>query len=288
VILAPVNDVECLAQLTTIARELASTTLVETVARHLGSREAVIRWLQAKPQADDDGREAVRYITCDVPQRVRLLADDPNCVERATDALLLLESLERMKLIEPAARALATVDRPARHTGLVEKHGAHWYAVDLFPRRNASSRNADWKDVLQGVHSYVGKPILQFYGLGSVADTVGENENKLLGRDKKETKNEKKQLPSAGPAPKGQPKKEPQPSGGKKQQSGAQLVSLAGGVLRSGATSQGGSDAKAETGKPALRAVAAGTGAAAGGDGAAPGRGAVEEEAQRVRWWGLE
>ena len=167
-IVAPVNDVECLAQLTTIARELASTTLVQTVARHLGSREAVIRWIQAKPQADDDGREAIRYITCDVPQRVRLLADDPNCVERATDALLLLESLERMKLTSSAARALATVDRPARHTGLVEKHGEHWYAVDLFPRRNASGRNFDWKDILQGAHSYVGKPILQFYGLGSV------------------------------------------------------------------------------------------------------------------------
>jgi hypothetical protein len=75
---------------------------------------------------------------------VRLLADDPNFVERAADALLLLESLERMKLIEAAARALATVDRPARHTGLVEKCGLHWYAVDLFPRRNASGRNLDW------------------------------------------------------------------------------------------------------------------------------------------------
>src|SRR5262249_54501390 len=172
-------------------------------------------------QADDDGREAIRYITCDVPQRVRLLADDPNCVERATDALLLLESLERMKVIEPAARALATVDRPARHTGLVEKHGAHWYAVDLFPRRNASGRNLDWgelgKDVLQGAHTYVGKPILQFYGLGSVADTLGENENKLIGRDKKEAKNEKKQPPPAGPAERGQPKKEPQRSGGTEQ-----------------------------------------------------------------------
>lgn len=282
-ILAPVNDVECLAQLTTIARELASTTLVQTVARHLGSREAVIRWVQAKPQADDDGREAIRYITCDVPQRVRLLADDPNCVERATDALLLLESLERMKLIEPAARALATVDRPARHTGLVEKHGEHWYAVDLFPRRNASARNVDWKDILQGAHSYVGKPILQFYGLGSVADTIGDNENKLIGRDKKETKDEKKQPPPAGPA-KGQPKKEPQ-AGGAKQQSGARLLSLASGALRPGATSRGGNDAKTE--KPAVRATTAGTSAAVGSDGAVPRR-QVEEEAQRVRWWGLE
>src|SRR5205823_2376265 len=157
VIVDPINDVDCLGQLTTIARELSSTTLVLTVARHLGSRDAVIRWLQAKPQADDDGGEPVRYIVCDVPQRVRLFADDPNCVERATDAMMLLEALEQMKSTTPATRALGTVDRPARHTGLVEKRGEHWYAVDLFPRRNARARNFDWgnfgKDVLQGTHN---------------------------------------------------------------------------------------------------------------------------------------
>ena len=50
VILDPINDVDCLSQLTTIVRELSSTTLIHTVAQHLGSREAVIRWLQSKPQ----------------------------------------------------------------------------------------------------------------------------------------------------------------------------------------------------------------------------------------------
>ncbi len=73
-------------------------------------------------------------------------------------------------------RAMATIDRPLRHTGLVEQRRDHWIAVDLFPRRNAA-RNFNWgefgKDVLQGVHSYVGKPVLSFYGLGGVADQLG-------------------------------------------------------------------------------------------------------------------
>ena len=128
--------------------------MIQLVARRLGSREAVIKWFQSLPQADDDGHEHVRYISCDVPQRTRLLPDDPNCVERALGALMLLEAIDGQ-----TPRALASIERPLRHTGVVEKHGEHWFAVDLFPRRNF-----DWgslgKDVLQGVHTYVGKPVL--------------------------------------------------------------------------------------------------------------------------------
>ena len=85
---------QCLSQLTQIACELAPTTLIQLVARRLGSREAVIKWFQSLPQADDDGHEHVRYISCDVPQRTRLLPDDPNCVERALGALMLLEAID--------------------------------------------------------------------------------------------------------------------------------------------------------------------------------------------------
>jgi hypothetical protein len=202
VIADPINDADCLGQLTQIARELSPTTLIRLAARHIAERdprvqprEAVIRWIQSRPQTDDDGRELVRAITCDVPQRVRLLADDPNCVERAVDGMLLLEALEAMGLEPRATRALGTVEKPARHTGLVEKRGGRWQAIDLFPRRNARRNSIDWgktgKDVLQGVHQYVGKPILKFYGLGGVADTVGDAEDKAIGR-------EKKQKPPAG------------------------------------------------------------------------------------------
>jgi hypothetical protein len=194
VIVEPVNDRECLDQLTTIAREFARTTLIHQVAARLGSRAAVVRWIQSRPQKDDDGHEAVRVITCDVPQRVRLLADDPNCVERATDAMMLMEALEMTGKERRVPRALATVDKPLRHTGLVEQHDGHWYAVDLFPRRNF-----DWgdfgKDVLQGTHKYVGKPLLGAYGMGGVADWLGNQEDSWIGRDKKSQ--EKKAQPSS-------------------------------------------------------------------------------------------
>lgn len=291
----PINDADCLGQLTTIARELASTTLARTVARHLGSRDAVIRWIQAKPQADDDGSEPVRYIVCDVPQRVRLFAETPNCVERATDAAILLQALEDLKLTEPLPRALGTVEHPMRHTGLVEKRGEHWYAVDLFPRRNARARNFDWGklggDVLQGAHNYVGKPILQFYGLGGVADTIGENENKLIGRDKK---NEKKDKPPTGASGGFRPPPNtgsPPASGG-----GNRKLAIWTGALTPGTTSTKGGNGNGkgtetrESKSGDETKVAAGgdrdhaLDAAAGGDRDPHDEGA---EAQRVGgWWG--
>jgi hypothetical protein len=201
-ILDPINDAECLGQLTIMARELVPTTLIRMVAKRLGSRDAVIQWMQSLPQANDDGAEQVRYIVCDVPQRARLLPDDPNCVERSLGALMLLEALDAK-----TPRALATVDKPLRHTGLVEQHNGRWHAVDLFPRRNF-----EWgefgKDVLQGVHTYVGKPVLTMYGMGSVADTLGEYEDKGIGRDKKKQP-QKKDSP---PPDKKQPERE-QPKG---------------------------------------------------------------------------
>lgn len=180
-ILDAVNDEECLGQLTTMARELAATTLVQTVARRLKTKKAVVSWLQSLPQTDDVGQESIRFIQCDVPQRVRLFADDPNCVERALSALLLLEALDPR-----TPRALATVDKPARHTGLVERIGTKWRAVDLFPRRNASAEDVG-KDILQGIHTYVGKPVLKFYlgeTGGKVADKIGNAQDNAIGRGK--------------------------------------------------------------------------------------------------------
>jgi len=283
VILDPVNDVDCLGQLTTIARELSSTTLIRTVATHLGTRDNVIRWLQSKPQADDDGKELVQFIKCDVPQRVRLLAEDPNCVERATDAMMLLEALEKMGMTYAVGRALGTVNQPVRHTGLVEKRGSHWYAVDLFPRRNGG-RNFDWSSfgvgALKGVHQYVGKPILKFYGLGSVADTIGEQEDKLGPKPA-----QKKAAPPSRPAT-----QQPAATGGG---SGADAITK---LIGKG----GNGNAEKETRKPELGGAS--KGAAGGGGGFASAFGSLTRsaaggdrdshdegaQAERFRdWWGL-
>ena len=288
-ILDPINDVACLAQLTQIAREMVPTTLIRLVARRLAERdptvtphETVVRWIQSRPQADDDGMEPVRVITCDVPQRVRLLADDPNCVERATDALMLLEALEQMGLERPAQRALATVDRPLRHTGLVEKRGGRWYAVDLFPRRNAA-QSFSWvefgKDVLQGAHNYIGKPILSAYKLDGAADAIGDFENKAIGRDKPKG-------PIAEKKP--QPPSIPEPKPGR---AGADTT-------KKPTTTQGGTDGERKT----QTREDGEAGASPGRTGAAPRAEAGEgddrrphddgEAAQRAggggRWWGLE
>ena len=211
-ILAPLNDVDCLGQLTSFARELSSSTLIRSVAAHLGTREMVVAWLRSLPQSDDFGDEHVRYIQCDVVQRARLLPDDPNCVERSMGAMMLLEALD-----PDTPRALATIDRPLRHTGLVEyARDGHWHAVDLFPRRNAQ-RNFDWgsfgETVLHGTHDYVGKPILKFYlgdTGGQLADKLGEQEDRL-GPAKQP---QKKPSPSPAVAKRGveQPKPAAQPA----------------------------------------------------------------------------
>jgi len=286
VILEPINDADCLGQLTTIARELSSTTLIRAVAQHLGTRENVILWLQSKPQTDDDGKELVRFIKCDVPQRVRLLADDPNCVERATDAMMLLEALEQMNMTGASGRALGTVDQPVRHTGLVEKRGTRWYAVDLFPRRNGS-RNFDWSSfgvsALKGVHQYAGKPILKFYGLGSVADTIGEQEDKLGPKP-----SEKKSAPPSGPKA-----QQPAATGGGSGAAATMALNLGKG---------GKGNAEKETRKPELGGTSQGAAGAVGGgftgafgaltrSAAGGDRDSHDQRTQAQRfsgWWGVQ
>jgi hypothetical protein len=267
VILDPVNDRECLDQLTRFARELAPTTLVRSVAAHLASRDAVIQWLQSLPQTDDDGEEHIRFIQCDVPQRVRLLPDDPNCVERSFGALMLLEALD-----PKTPRALATVDKPLRHTGLVEQYGGHWHAVDLFPRRNAA-RNFNWgsfgKDALQGVHSYVGKPILKFYlgdTGGKVADTLGSQEDRWIGRDKKQSEKKDAPPPAGAQRPGAEPKQAQQPAAQGTPPAGRfDFGRLVGAGAKQGQTAPvgaGGHDATNEKAASGARQAAGGHGAA--------------------------
>ena len=164
---------------------------MRTVAARLGTPAAVAKWIQSLPQTDDDGAEAVQYLACDVPQRLRLFPRDPNCFERTFAALTLLEVVDAK-----TERMAVTIERPARHTGVVEMRGGHWVALDLFPRRNFDWGNFG-KDVLHGVHQYVGKPVLKFYGLGSVGDTLGDVEDKAVGYKT----NEKKEAPPSESQP---------------------------------------------------------------------------------------
>jgi hypothetical protein len=295
-IVEPINDIECLGQLTTFARELSPSTLVHLVAQRLGTREAVILWLQSLPQADDHGEEKVRFIMCDVPQRTRLFPDDPNCVERSFGALMLLE------LIDPKTpRALATVDKPLRHTGLVEQYGGHWHAVDLFPRRNGQ-RNFEWGDLLTGTHQYVGKPILKFYlgdSGGKVADALGDQEAKLVGQDKKKQPEKKPAPPPAGaqrpvaqpkPTQPAQPKPQPAAPAASAQPARFDFTRLFGAGANQGQSipvGGGGKDAEKEKAPRGARHTVVGGTAEGDSTQAADrdGRGSHDARAQAQRFW---
>ena len=116
----PFNDTRCLGAITEIAAGMVATrdeVLVELAAKH-PSVESLTTWIRSLPQLDDDGSahpdEQVR--TCRPAQRLRLPAEDPNCVERAALYLAVAE------LIDPTpARQLATLDTPlGLHTFPVE------------------------------------------------------------------------------------------------------------------------------------------------------------------------
>lgn len=193
-ILEAVNDTACLGQLVALARELARGSAARRIATELGTPGRVVSWLQSLPQSDDDGRETLQAIQCDVPQRVRLFPSDPNCFERTLAALALCEILD-----PKTPRCAVTIEKPVRHTSLAELRGGRWEPVDLFPRRNfgtlwrsASASAADvGKDILQGFHRFVGKPLLTAYGLGGLADQIGQAEDQAIGRSR----------PVASPAP---------------------------------------------------------------------------------------
>jgi hypothetical protein len=119
-ITAPLNDQECLGSITEVVRSLVDQQAPElhTLARELGSCSAAIRWIRSLPQRDDVGApgDGPRIDACAPPQRLRLPAPDPNCVERAALYLVLGEFLEPRP-----ARRLATIDTPVgRHTLPVE------------------------------------------------------------------------------------------------------------------------------------------------------------------------
>lgn len=140
-ILPPLNDEACLGSITDIARTLVTARDPEltALAHELGSAPAVVRWLRSLPQRDDLGRpgDGPKVAACSPPQRLRLPAPDPNCVERATLYLVLGE------LLAPeVGRRLATVETEGGLHTLPVEAGA---PVVLDPRvtRNAAQAGVD-------------------------------------------------------------------------------------------------------------------------------------------------
>jgi transposase-like protein len=140
-ITTPLNDRGCLDPVTDIVRSLVENPDDElaALARELGIPVATIRWMRSLPQRDDTGEpgDGPRVDACSPPQRLRLPAPDPNCLERASLYCILAE----MQDPKPVRR-LATIDTPVgRHTLPVENNRP----VVLDPRvpRNCAQSGID-------------------------------------------------------------------------------------------------------------------------------------------------
>lgn len=116
----PFNDHSCLASVTEVVAELVRNedlVITELAAKH-PTTESLAAYIRTLPQRDDlgDKTDGPRVEACDPPQRLRIPAEDPNCVERAALYVAVAE------IIDPnPVRQLATLDTPVgMHTFPVE------------------------------------------------------------------------------------------------------------------------------------------------------------------------
>jgi hypothetical protein len=120
VIALPFNDLRCLGSITEVIAELVKhedEVLAEIAAKH-ETTTSLAAWIRTLPQRDDDGepKDGPKVDSCEPPQRLRIPAPDPNCVERAALYLAVAELIDG----EPV-RQLATLDTPiGLHTFPIE------------------------------------------------------------------------------------------------------------------------------------------------------------------------
>jgi hypothetical protein len=114
------NDLSCLGSITEVVAELVAQPdpgLVE-LATQYPTTEALAAWIRSLPQRNDEGApgDGPKVDACLPPQRLRIPAPDPNCVERAALYVGVAE------LIDPTPiRQLATLDFDwGRHTFPIE------------------------------------------------------------------------------------------------------------------------------------------------------------------------
>lgn len=107
----PFNDHQCLGAITQILATMVDErdpVLLELAAQYPTTRE-LIAYIRSLPQRDDlgDPADGPRVHACAPPQRVRIGAPDPNCVERGA-LLVAVEEINRPQ----HTYQLATVDTP--------------------------------------------------------------------------------------------------------------------------------------------------------------------------------
>lgn len=116
----PVNDRRCLGQITDVVRSLiaAQDPVLHDLASRFTTPRHLAQWIRSLPQRDDEGLvgDGPKAVACSPPQRIRIPAPDPNCVERSALYIAVAEIID-----ERAERALVTVNtKQGRHTFPVE------------------------------------------------------------------------------------------------------------------------------------------------------------------------
>ncbi len=105
----PFNDLRCLGSVTEVIASIVDNQdpVIAEIAKKHTTTESLADWIRGLPQRDDEGdkHDGPKVDECKPPQRLRLPAPDPNCVERAALYIAVAE------LIDPApVRQLATLD----------------------------------------------------------------------------------------------------------------------------------------------------------------------------------
>lgn len=114
------NDLTCLGTITEVIADLVGRRdpLLAELAATYPTTAALAAWIRSLPQRDDEGipGDGPKVDACQPPQRLRIPAPDPNCVERAALYLGVAE------MIDPwPVRQLATLDLDwGRHTFPIE------------------------------------------------------------------------------------------------------------------------------------------------------------------------
>jgi hypothetical protein len=186
VIAAPLNDKDCLAKLTHAACSAIGREDMRRFAARFRSTEELASAIRALPQRDDLGeRNDGPRVQCDVSQRARIPADDPNCVERA---LLYLVAAELIDL--RPRRQLATLDLPqGRHTVCVEdgeamllepSHTRNGLASALFRVMQRPERNAKPIDAEVSVLGADDRDLMDW--VGRIADEPAYEQEGMRGR----------------------------------------------------------------------------------------------------------
>ncbi len=131
----PHNDRDCLGAITEAVVDLIDQqepALVAIAEQH-EDPEALAAWIRTLPQRDDDGRpcDGPKIHACRPAQRLRIPADDPNCVERAALYIGAAELLD-----DGPVRRLATVNTPGGLHTFPTEDGAP-VILDPEPARNS-------------------------------------------------------------------------------------------------------------------------------------------------------